>query len=139
MMSSGVLIETLPTKSGIESLILRLEDAHRQDLQAVKADVQSLFEHLTSGESSLNAPEQRVVALETMQDSQVDAAVSLQLHLEDRSRQKNLRLRGLPVATGAQTLPDHAMLSAGCIGTCIKILFCTRQGNLGQWTFMGLP
>lgn len=55
--------------------------------------------------------EQQVYALESLQDSHVDATVALQLHMEDmedRSRRNNLWLRGLPEATGMEDLSETA-------------------------------
>lgn len=49
----------------------------------------------------------RIEALERSQESQDATAIDLQLHLEDledRSRRNNLRLRGIPEATGAEDL-----------------------------------
>lgn len=103
------LFQALPTKMEIKALILRIEDAHRKDIQVVRMDVQALSDRVNNGETSLSVLEHRVAALESSQDTQMDTAVALQLHLddlEDRSRQNNLRLKGLPEATGAENLAD---------------------------------
>lgn len=47
-----VLLQALPTKANIEALIGRLKDAHRQELQALKSDMQSLSDRLSSGETT---------------------------------------------------------------------------------------
>lgn len=56
--------------------------------------------------------EQWMTSLESFQDSHVDAAVTLQLHMEDmekdRSRHNHLRLWGLPDATGPEDLAETA-------------------------------
>lgn len=80
-------------KMKIEALILRLEEAHCQDIQAVRTDVQLLSDRVKSGEASLSVLELLVAALEHSQDSHIDTAMALQLHLEhleDRSRRNNL-------------------------------------------------
>lgn len=44
------LLQALPTN--IDALIGKLEDAHRQELKAVKSDMQSLSDCLSSGETT---------------------------------------------------------------------------------------
>lgn len=39
------LIQALPTKADIEALILRLDDAHGQELHMVRTEVQTLADH----------------------------------------------------------------------------------------------
>lgn len=56
--------------------------------------------------------EQQVTFLEYLQDDHIDSAVTLQLHmedLEDRSRQNNLWLWGLPEAMGPEDLAAFAL------------------------------
>lgn len=62
------------------------------------------------GESTLATLKQWVTALESLQDSHVDMAVSLQFHIEDLEDQSsnNLRLRGPPEATGSEDLSETA-------------------------------
>lgn len=103
------LLHALPTKVDIESLIGRLEKQHRKDLIEVKRDMQSLSTRLTSEESSLASLETHVASLESLQEAHVDAAVTLQLHLEDmedRSWCNNLRLQGPPEVTGPKDLVE---------------------------------
>lgn len=83
------LLRTLPTKTNIESLINRLETQHRKDIQEVRGELGSLSTRLTAGETSVMDLERRVTALEHLQDAHIDAAMMLQLHMEemeDRSR-----------------------------------------------------
>lgn len=103
------ILQALPMKADIEDLIGRVEATHRKEHCAVKQDVQPLTTRLMAGETSLYMIDQRVTALETLKSSHTEAAVSLQLHLEemeDQSRQNNLWLRGLPEATGPADLAD---------------------------------
>lgn len=89
------------------ALIGWVEAAHRQELRVVWKEVQMFSSRLTVGETSLSTLDQRVSALETVQDKHTEAAAPLQLHLgdmEDRSRRNNLRLRGLPEATESGNL-----------------------------------
>lgn len=93
------LLQALPTRADIEALIGRVEEMHRQELRAVKTDVQALTTRLATGESTLSMLEQRMTALKSLQGSHTDAAMALQLHLEDiedRNHRNNLQLRGLP-------------------------------------------
>lgn len=101
------ILRALPTRADIEALVGRVEAAHKKEIHEVKQDVKTLSARLTSGESSLESLEQRVSYLETQQKTQSQAAVELQLRLEeteDRSRRNNVRLRGLPEATGPSDL-----------------------------------
>lgn len=97
------ILQALPTKTDIESLVGRVEAAHRKGIQAMKQEVQSLSTRLAAGESSLSLFDGRLSALESSFSAQAESAVDLQLRMEeieDRSRRNNLRLRGLPEATG---------------------------------------
>lgn len=95
------LLRSLPSRSDLEVMMQRMEETHRRELREVKTEVQMLATRLTAGESSIATLGDRVSALET---AQVDTAVALQLALEDRSRRNNIRLRGLPEATGREDL-----------------------------------
>lgn len=101
------ILQALPTKADIEALVGRVEASHKKETWSVKQEVQSLNTRLTAGESSLLTLEQRLTTLESQQKVQAESAVELQLRMEefeDRSRRNNLRLRGLPVATGPTDL-----------------------------------
>lgn len=101
------ILQALPTKSDIEALILRIEEAHSRDIQEVRGDLHALTNRVDSGEATISSLTHRIEALERSQVSQMDTAIDLQLHLEDledRSRSNNLRLRGLPEATGTEDL-----------------------------------
>lgn len=116
--SSGVdtelraLLQALPTKNDIAALIATVEAAHRKEMKAVRADVSALAVRIESGESSLSVLERRMSAMEENQNMQAEALQEQQLRLEemeDRSRRNNLRLRGLPEATGPEDLADTAI------------------------------
>lgn len=99
--------EALPSKTDIETLIQRVEEAHARDIQEIREEMQTISERVDAGESSISALTQRVKDLEQSRETQAATAVDLQLHLEDledRSRRNNLRLRGIPEATGAEDL-----------------------------------
>lgn len=101
------ILQSLPTKADIEGLILRIEEAHSRDIQEVRADLHALTDRVDSGEATISSLTHRIEALECSQESQDATAVDLQLHLEDledRSRRNNLRLRGIPEATGVEDL-----------------------------------
>lgn len=96
-------IVALPTRTDIESLILRLEETHRRDIQEVRGEISNIVERVSTGETVVTSLEGRVLALEQSRDQHRDAAVALQLHLEDIedwSRRNNLRLRGILEDTG---------------------------------------
>lgn len=100
------ILQALPMRADIESLIGRVEAAHSKEIHAIKQEVHFLSDRLTVGETSLSTMDRRVAVLETQHRSQVEMLVGLQLHMEDRSRRNNLRLRGLPEATGPADLAD---------------------------------
>lgn len=84
-----------------------MEEAHAQDIQEIRAEIQTIAERVDTGENSISSLTQWVSALEHSQASQATTPVDLQLRLEDledRSRQNNLRLQGLPEAIGAEDL-----------------------------------
>lgn len=81
------------------------------DVQEVRGELGVMSKRLTAGWSSVTDLEKRVTALEHLQDAHIDDAMMLQMHMEemeDRSRRNNLRLRGLPEATGPKDLADTA-------------------------------
>lgn len=57
------LLRALPTKTDIETLIARLKELHRQDLQAVMSDVQCLSDRLSTRETTLATLEHHMTAL----------------------------------------------------------------------------
>lgn len=103
------LLQALPTKQDIEALILRVEESHRREIQEVRTEIHSLADRVDNGEASISTIAARLGALEQSQAEQAESTIAIQLHmedLEDRSRRNNLRLRGIPEATGAENLPD---------------------------------
>lgn len=69
--------------------------------------IHSLSGRVESGKASVSSLETKVLALEGFQSSQAATASNLQLHLEelaDRSCRNNLRLWGIPEATGSEDL-----------------------------------
>lgn len=86
------LLRALPTRQNIKALILRVEETHRQDIQAVRTDINVLAEKVNAGEESVSSLEQWVGAFERAQNSYAVTAVDLQLpmeDLEDRSRRND--------------------------------------------------
>lgn len=97
----------MPSRSNMESLILRLEEAHSRDMQELRTEVQDLTAKVDSNDLTVSSLTQRVLALERSQETQTSRAVDLQLHLEDledHSRRNSLRLRGIPETTGSEDL-----------------------------------
>lgn len=103
------MLQALPTRADIETLIQRIDEAHKRDIQEVREDLHTVTERVTSGETAVTALESRVQALERANDIHTREAQEMQLHLEemeDRSRRNNLRLRGIPEATGPEDLQE---------------------------------
>lgn len=70
------------------------------------------MEQMGTGETSVAALERQMAAVETQQTAQTATVLTQQLHLEeleDQSRRNNLRLRGLPEATGTEDLAATAL------------------------------
>lgn len=87
-------------------LILCLEETHRRDFQEVKADVSTLADRVTTGESSRRW-DYVCWKLERARDQHRDTAIAPQLHLEDvkdQSHCNNLRLRGIPESVEVENL-----------------------------------
>lgn len=93
------LLQALPTKADIEVLIPRVKEANHKDLQVVWTEVQVLPDRFTAEETATTALKKQVLELETARDSQTEVTMTLQLYLEDWSRQNNVQLHGLPEAT----------------------------------------
>lgn len=103
------MLQALPTRADIESLIQRVEEAHRRDIQEVKTELNTINTRVTTGENLTSALEARVLSLEQARESQAIEVQEMQLHIEemeDRSRRNNLRLRGIPEATGSEDLAE---------------------------------
>ena len=100
-------ILALPTRAEMEALVLRMEESHRKELETVQEDVQQLTDKLTQMETVGGLLEKRVASLEQAQRLQTLQVDSLQLKLEeieDRSRRRNLRFRGVPESIGKEAL-----------------------------------
>lgn len=101
------LLGAFPTKVDMEALVLRVEEQHRRDFQQIRAEVGGLDDRLTRGEASVSVLEARVAQMEQAHSLYQDQLAEVQLHAEDlenRSRRNNLRLWGLPEATGPENL-----------------------------------
>lgn len=106
------LLQALPTRANMESLANRLETSHRQDIAAVRSDITMLTERMGAGVAKVSVQEWRLQRVEEAQAAQVTSILSQQLRLEemeDRSRRNNLRLRGMPEATGTEDLVATAL------------------------------
>lgn len=103
------MLQALPTRADIETLIQRIEEAHSRDIQEIRTDLHTVTDRVASRETVTAALESRVQALECANDSHTRETQEMQLHLEkmeDRSRRNNLRLRGIPEATGPEDLQE---------------------------------
>lgn len=104
-------LETLPTRADIEAPILQIEEAHNKDIQEVREDLHIVENRVTSGETRISTLEERMQAMEQSQHAHLLEAQEMKLHLEemeDRSRRNNLRLWGIPEATGQEDLAATA-------------------------------
>lgn len=54
------LLQALPAKQDIETLIQRVEEAHRRDIQAVRMEISSLSDRVDAGETSITSLEARM-------------------------------------------------------------------------------
>lgn len=64
------MLQALPMRSDIEALILRIEEAHRRDIQEVKTELHTITDRLSTRENLITSLETWVLALEQAQDMQ---------------------------------------------------------------------
>lgn len=102
------LLCSLPSKADIEAIAGHLEATHQREVKAVRTEVQ-VTARVSAGETALTTMDKRLAELEAAQRSHMEATIAMQLHmedLEDRSRRNNVRIKGLPEATGSEDLPE---------------------------------
>lgn len=80
------LIQALPTKADIEALFIRLEELHRNDLQAIHPEVHQKVERASTGENAISALDTRISQMEAAQFSQTIHVSTPQLHLRGPRR-----------------------------------------------------
>lgn len=98
------LLQALPMRSDMEALVLSLEIAHHRDLSS-KQTCSCFLTGSPRAKTSLSSLENRVSQLEQTQSLQASHVTTLHMEeLEDWSRCNNLRLRGIPEATGQESL-----------------------------------
>lgn len=74
-----VLLQALPTRSDIETLVGRLEATHRKEITAVWQEVRTLTEWMGAEESSVTTLERHMTAMEALQLSQAATVLTQQL------------------------------------------------------------
>lgn len=95
------LIQALPTKTDIEALIHKVEDAHHTEMHQVHTEIQVLTDRLTAGEATTNSLGEGVEAMERERGAYVETMADMQLRIEDLKGGSclcNLRLRGISEA-----------------------------------------
>lgn len=96
----------------MESLVARVEEAHRRDLEARRREIQQR----SIDETMLFSLGKHITHLEQIQSHQPIQTNAMQLRykeFEDRSRCKNLRSRGVPEAVERETL--QKIIQAICL------------------------
>lgn len=58
------MLQALPTRADMESLVKRLEESHRKDLDIVRGEVQQLTDKLDTDELLLARLDERITSLE---------------------------------------------------------------------------
>lgn len=100
-------IMSLPTKADLERFADRVEKAFKEDIAQLKADTNHLGGRLDSLEQKL---EETLPVISKLQDKcniqgqQIEALLCQLDDTENRSRRANIRIRGLPEATGPRDI-----------------------------------
>lgn len=96
-------ILTLPTKADLELFAHRVEKALRQDIEALQADTAHLRGRVEALETQWEETTPAIQALTEickMQDHRINSLLDQMDDFENRSCRVNIRIRGLPEATG---------------------------------------
>lgn len=100
-------IWSLPTKDDLERFADRVEKALKEDIAQLKADTSHLGGRLETLEQRFDDTLPVITMLQdkcTTQDHQIEALLCQLDDMENRSRRANIRIRGLPEATGAKDI-----------------------------------
>lgn len=97
-MDIGELLRAFPTKD-IRQMLANLEETHRRETRVLRGEITSVAARMEAVEAVLTATDTRLLDMESECARQKPKMTLLQPHveyLEDRERQNNLRVRGLP-------------------------------------------
>ena len=100
-------IWALPTKADLERFADRVEKALKEDVAQLKADTNHLGNRVEALEQKLEDVLPVIAQLQekcSAQDHQIEALLCHLDDIENRSRRANIRIRGLPEATGARDI-----------------------------------
>lgn len=106
---SGVaaLVSDLPTKTELASLFAGLERSIKKELSAVRSDLSHVLERVEETELRLD---RHATAIRALQNTTRTLSIAHRMALykiedqENRNRRNNIRIRGLPEATGDDDL-----------------------------------
>ncbi|CAH2275705.1 Hypothetical predicted protein, partial [Pelobates cultripes] len=93
------LLRALPTKGDLRSATSELGATIRQDIQALRADLQGLTDRMSHVEAACDTLREAQNTLAEAAETSSEQVRGMALHIEDldnRGRRNNLRLRGLP-------------------------------------------
>lgn len=119
---SGVaaLVSDLPTKTELASMLLSLERAIKKEVSAVRSDLSQVIERVEESEQRLD---RHAAAIGNLQSTTRTLAIAHRMALykiedqENRNRRNNIRIRGLPEATGDEDLlPSIRGIFNGMLG-----------------------
>lgn len=100
-------ILALPTWADLEGFMTRMEKAFRKDIEDLQADTAHIGGRVEALEVSVEDITPTLQALETrctMQDQRIDSLLYQLDDVENWSRRVNIRIRGLPEATGPRDI-----------------------------------
>ncbi|KAM5194348.1 uncharacterized protein ACMZJ9_022866 [Mantella aurantiaca] len=106
------ILNRLPSKEDIHSLIKTVEDNHRKEMLALKQDVSKVGSRVQNLEESMTKLDATILQLTQSSTLQISYISQLQLQIddqEDRERCNNLRLRGIPEATTNNDLEETVL------------------------------
>lgn len=100
-------IRFLPTKADMESFLQRLESGYKEELRGIRDMIQGLQDRTVMLETAQTEQQAQSSSLKHRIDRHEEYIQTLFLlheDLENRNRRNNIRLRGIPEATGLEDL-----------------------------------
>ncbi|XP_018408440.1 PREDICTED: contactin-5, partial [Nanorana parkeri] len=98
----------IPTKRDFRLLIQEVRDTCKTEIQVLHKDFQQLTQRVEDIDGEVQTTKQDIYRLQSQSVAQAAIIRDLQRHVEDldnRGRRNNIRIKGLPEATGTEDLP----------------------------------
>lgn len=113
--------QQLPTKADFQELISEVKDACRQEIAALRQDIQQVTLRVEDLETEHDTTRTYLSHVHPLLSAQSETIRDMNRHLEDldnRGRRNNIRVRGLPEAAGTENLTEILVsIFNGLLGT----------------------